>query len=224
MIPVRDTAPRRRLPIVNTVLIAACVAASFLLTPPWSRELEAIYREYGVIPARVAALLGRGALLDPTLYLPFATATFLHGSLLLHLAPNMIFLWVFGDNVEGRLGHVGYLLFFLIGGAAASACHVVANPTSVLPTVGASGAIAAVMGAYFILYPRAWIISRIVFVPWVPLPVPALVYLALWFGLQLMSATSVDDVSPVAWWAHTGGFGFGVLAVLALGRRPAPAR
>jgi len=133
----------------------------------------------------------------------------------------MLFLWVFGDNVEGHFGHVSYLLFFLIGGVAAGACHVFANPASVVPTVGASGAIAAVMGAYFILYPRAWIFSRVVFVPWVPLPIPALVYLALWFGLQLASATSREPVNAVAWWAHTGGFGFGALAVLALGRRSA---
>jgi len=219
MIPVRDTAPSRLPPVVNSCLIGACVAAFFLVTPPWSEHLETVYAEYGLIPARVAALLGRGALLDPALYTPFATATFLHGSLLLHLAPNMIFLWVFGDNVESRFGHAGYLLFFLIGGAAGSACHVAANPASVTPTVGASGAIAAVMGAYFILFPRAWVISRLIFLPWIPLPIPALVYLALWFALQVVNSATPEAVSPVAWWAHMGGFGFGVLSVLALGRR-----
>lgn len=222
MIPIRDTTPLERFPLVNYTLVAACTAA-FVWEIRVSPELETVFHTYGVIPARFLALGERGTFLDPDLYAPFVTSTFLHGGSL-HFLLNMLFLWVFGGGVEDRLGKPGYLLFYVLGGVIAALTHVAANPTSLVPTIGASGAIAAVMGSYFVLYPRAWVSSFIFPVFWLQFRVPALVFLAIWFGVQLYmgNAPAEDDgQGGVAWWAHVGGFAFGMATILLLGRKRA---
>jgi membrane associated rhomboid family serine protease len=135
------------------------------------------------------------------------TCTFLHGGLL-HFAGNMLFLWIFGDNVEDRFGRVRFLLFYLACGVAASAAHLLAAPNSPVPTVGASGAIAGVMGAYLLLYPRARVEMLVVFGPFLDFVVlPAPFFLVYWFALQLAgSAFASATGGGVAWWAHIGGF------------------
>jgi membrane associated rhomboid family serine protease len=185
-------------------------------------QLDAAVERYGLIPARFVALASQGGLLTMELWLPFVSSAFLHGGMA-HFVFNMLFLWVFGDNVEDRFGHLRYALFYVAGAVFAGAAHLIAHPSSVVPTIGASGAIAAVMGAYFVLYPKAWVTS--VFLPffWIRFSVPALLYLAVWFAMQLQRGTAAlggeASAAGVAWWAHAGGFAFGALAIVAFGRR-----
>jgi membrane associated rhomboid family serine protease len=214
LIPLRDLNPSRRFPIVNYTIMILC-GLGFFTELSAGAGLEDLFSIHGLVPARFLDLAQRSGLYDPALYLPFITSTFLHAGLL-HFLGNMLFLWIFGDNVEDRMGHVGYALFYVTGGVAAGVAHVVANPESMIPTVGASGSIAAVMGAYLLLYPRAKVVSLVVIVP-------AVVYLAVWFGLQILSGSAAQAAAPgqggVAWWAHAGGFVFGVAIVALLGLR-----
>ena len=221
MIPLRDSTPRHSIPFVNHAVIVACtfVFGWELLA---GADLDAAVERYGLVPARFVALASRGGLLTSELWLPFVSSAFLHGSVA-HFAFNMLFLWVFGDNVEDRFGHVRYALFYLAGAVFAGSAHLLAHPTSIVPTIGASGAIAAVMGAYFVLYPKAWVTSVILPFFWIRFSVPALLYLAVWFGMQLYRGTAALEgeasAAGVAWWAHAGGFAFGALAILTFGRK-----
>jgi membrane associated rhomboid family serine protease len=207
---------------VNYAVLAVC-ALAFLAEVAAGAGVDDLIHDYGLIPARFSALVRRVGPLRLELYVPFVTSMFLHAGWT-HFAGNMLYLWIFGDNVEDRFGHLGYALFYLAGGVFAAAAHLLANATSVEPTIGASGAIAAVMGAYFVLHPRARISSIVVvFLSIRVIPVPAFVYLALWFALQLLAnsaalASSTGDAG-VAWWAHLGGFAFGAATVALLGRR-----
>jgi membrane associated rhomboid family serine protease len=159
--------------------------------------------------------------------LQIVTAMFVHAGWA-HIAGNMLFLWVFGDNVEDRMGHLGYALFYLAGGVAAGAAHVFSNPSSVIPTVGASGAIAAVMGAYMLLYPQSRVNSLVILFPFVRvISVPAVLWLGLWFVFQVISGSAAGlrpDRGGVAFFAHVGGFLFGVVVVLLLNLRAPPRR
>lgn len=160
-------------------------------------------------------------------WLTLLTCTFLHGGWL-HVIGNLLFLWIFGDNVEDRFGRVPFLVFYLVCGAAASAAHLVSNPASTVPTVGASGAIAGVMGAYLFLYPHSRVSMLIVFGFFVDVVVlPAPFFLGYWFLLQLLEAGMTDGAGGgVAWWAHIGGFALGGSVAAALRfmawLRPAP--
>jgi membrane associated rhomboid family serine protease len=150
---------------------------------------------------------------------------FLHGGLM-HLGGNMLFLWIFGDNLEDEMGHLGYLLFYLAGGAAAGMAQVASAPSSQVPMVGASGAIAAVMGGYLLMFPRARVdVLVILIVIFRVFPLPAWMMLGVWFGLQVFSATAaIADTGGVAYWAHAGGFAAGVLLTLPVWlRRGGPA-
>ena len=225
MIPIRDDIPARAIPFTNYALIALC-AISFGTEIVLGTGVDRLIEENGLIPERFLTLGERFGFLQLALYSPFVTSIFLHGGYL-HFLLNMLVLWIFGDNVEDRMGHAGYALFFLFGGAFAGAAHVVANPSSVVPTIGASGAIAAVMGAYLLLYPRARIESLVLFgfsLRW--LSVPAIVYLVAWLALQLLQGSLALDgeaqTGGVAWWAHAGGFLFGVGLVSVLGLRAPP--
>jgi membrane associated rhomboid family serine protease len=217
LIPLRDTIPSLRFPFVNYAIMALC-AVAWLVELGAGAELEPLIRHYGLIPRRVLTLAERAGPFQSALYLPFVSSMFLHGGWM-HFAGNMLYLWIFGDNVEDRLGHARYVLFYLLGGVLAGVAHVAASPDSVVPTIGASGAIAAVMGAYFVLYPRARIISLVVLIFWVQVvSIPAFFYLAFWFALQLLSGTlELGGASAaeggVAWWAHAGGFAFGMSCV-----------
>ena len=207
MIPIRDEIKARRVPYVNYILIAINVGV-FIFEFMSGPRLEALISEFALVPAQLTAGLDLGDMRS------VLTSMFLHASWM-HLLGNMLYLWIFGDNVEDRLGHFWYLLFYLAGGFVAALAHWAINPASSIPTVGASGAIAAVLGAYLLMYPRARVYTFIPIGFFVRLRLlPASVVLVLWFILQLFSGVltiGAGDVGGTAFWAHIGGFVFGVL-------------
>ena len=226
MIPIRDTIPSRTAPIVTVALIILNVIV-FLHEAALGPYLERFVMAYGLIPARL--VYWDGDPLDPARFLPLVTSMFWHGGWL-HLLGNMLYLWIFGDNVEDKLGHFRYLLFYLAAGVAASLTQVALNPGSTLPTVGASGAIAGVLGAYIISFPRARVVTFVplFFLPWI-VQIPAFVYLAFWFLMQVLSGLAemglpAQNGGGVAWWAHIGGFIAGIVLVKLMepARRPRP--
>ncbi|HYR96333.1 MAG TPA: rhomboid family intramembrane serine protease [Candidatus Binatus sp.] len=223
MIPLRDTIPARSYPFVTVALIVANVAV-FLHELSLGPYLEQFIYAFGFVPARYHYLkvVAPGSVLARLA--PIVTSMFLHGGWL-HLIGNMWILWIFGDNVEDRLGKARYLGFYLACGVAAAYTHYWMQPLSDMPTVGASGAIAGVMGGYFVLFPQARVLTLvpILFYP-VILFVPAVTFLGLWFFLQLFNGTfavaTADMLAGgVAWWAHVGGFVAGVVLVRILVRR-----
>ena len=220
-IPLKDLNPSRTYPFVNITLILANVVA-FLYqvgleaTTP-RRAFDALLLSYSTVPSRFPAFLAGHASFEVS-FLPLATSMFLHSGFL-HLAGNMLFLWIFGDNVEDFFGHLGYFFFYLVCGIGAGLLHVLFNFYSNVPAVGASGAISGVMGAYMLLYPRARILT-LVFI--FPLPVPAVVFLGLWYVMQFLAGLStlgVKVTGGVAVWAHVGGFLLGMLLTTMVRRR-----
>lgn len=216
MFPIRDTLPRRHTPVATIAIIGVNAAVFFieLSLPP--ETLEAVFYVFGLVPRRYSQPeWARWVGLPANDVWPFVTHMFLHGGWM-HVIGNMWTLWIFGDNVEDRMGPWRFLAFYLVCGWAAAGLHWGINPASTVPTVGASGAIAGVLGAYFFLYPRAKVIAMfpILFFPFF-FELPAVVYLGLWALLQLVSGTMSlarpEDVGGVAWWAHAGGFAAGLL-------------
>jgi membrane associated rhomboid family serine protease len=213
--PIRDTIPHRNPPVATWLLIVvnAVIFLIELMLPP--SALEQFLYLFGIVPARFVHpdwALWVGFPIDD--YWPFLTSMFLHGGWL-HVIGNMWTLWIFGDNVEDRMGSVRFVIFYLICGLAAGIVQTLTNPSSSIPTVGASGAIAGVMGAYFFLFPQARIIVLIpiFFFPFF-FELPAVMYLGFWALSQVFSGTlalaDARDVGGVAWWAHVGGFITGI--------------
>jgi len=225
MIPLRDENPRRSVPVVNIVLIIVNVMM-FLWEVSLGPDLERALSLIAFVPARFFY-----SPVAPANILSIFVSMFLHGGIL-HLGGNMLYLWIFGDNVEDRLGHARYLLFYVACGFAATFAHAFMNPASVMPAIGASGAIAGVLGAYLILFPRARVLTLIPILFFITIrEVPAIVVLGLWFVLQLfvgVGSIGVADSAAggVAYFAHIGGFAFGMLLVVLMGgtRRPPPPR
>jgi membrane associated rhomboid family serine protease len=232
VIPLRDANPTRRTPVVTLALIAACfVVFAYELGRLGSGgmdALDAFATEWGIVPAEISSAWASGTNLGGE-GLTLITSQFLHGGWL-HLLGNMLFLWIFGNNVEDRLGRIRFLVFYLVGGTVAGLTQVGINPESPIPTIGASGAIAATLGAYLVLFPRARITSLVFLGFFYQLiDVPAVVVLVFWFLLQLIdgiASLGVTDASGgVAFFAHIGGFVFGALVGLvmrAVGRRSGP--
>ena len=211
MIPIRDTIRSETYPVVNSFIIAVNVLV-FFLELSQGQGLDGFIKIYGLVPARysipqIAAYFTTGQQV-----LSFLTFMFLHGGFL-HLLGNVWFLYIFGDNVEDRLGHFRYLVFYLLCGLASGISHLVINWHSMIPTIGASGAIAGVMGAYFILYPRAKILTLVpIFIFFQFIELPAFLFLGVWFLFQFLSAAGASaQAGGIAWWAHIGGFVFGVI-------------
>ncbi|HXM79971.1 MAG TPA: rhomboid family intramembrane serine protease, partial [Thermoanaerobaculia bacterium] len=189
MFPIRDTIPSRHLPIATWTLIALNLFFFFreLTLPPAAAD-QMMYL-FGIVPARFTDPEWASEVGFPSTYLPFLTTMFLHGGWL-HVIGNMWALWIFGDNVEDRMGPIRFVFFYLACGVAAGIIHVVTNPGSQVPAIGASGAIAGVMAAYFVLFPRARIVAMFLIVFWpVFFQVPAWVYLGVWFLIQFFSGT-----------------------------------
>jgi len=210
MFPIRDHNPSGRTPYVTWGLIALNVllfVTNYHLFAD-QRALARFYMAWGAVPADITS---GGSLL------PLVTSMFLHGGIL-HIAGNMLFLWIFGDNLEDAMGPVRYLLFYLACGVAAALTQVAMDPTSTTPVVGASGAIAGVMGGYFLLYPQARIDILLILVIFIRIfTVPAWTMLGLWFAIQLLSgAADPGAAGGVAHWAHTGGFVAGFILCLPL--------
>ncbi|NIA08692.1 MAG: rhomboid family intramembrane serine protease [Nitrospiraceae bacterium] len=211
MIPIRDTVRSESYPVVNNALIALNVFVFFIELSKGQGLNQFIYT-YGLVPARYSMPGISAHFTTGQQVIALFSFMFLHGGFL-HLFGNMWFLYIFGDNVEDRLGHFRYFVFYILCGLASGISHLVLNWSSQIPTIGASGAIAGVMGAYFILYPRAKILTLIPLLFFFPfIEIPAFVFLGIWFLFQFMSAaTSSAQVSGIAWWAHIGGFIFGII-------------
>jgi membrane associated rhomboid family serine protease len=230
MIPIRDDAPRYSTPYV-TYFIIALNAVVFLFELSVGAQgqgaLNGLIYEFGVVPRRFEqALAGASAFRLPGLSLTILTSMFLHGGWL-HIIGNMWFLWIFGDNVEDYLGHVKYLLFYLISGCAAAIAYILLDASSRQPTIGASGAIAGVMGAYFVLYPRARVLTLVFLIVFFTFWwLPAWIFLGYWFLLQFLSGTATSiaqtgqNTGGIAFWAHVGGFVAGILLIKLLPERP----
>lgn len=216
MFPLRDNVPSIRKPFVTVFLITVnTLIFLFQFLLPERLNVQVIYT-FGFLPARLTEGVAGGGFTVWEL-LPLLTGMFLHGSWL-HLLSNMWFMWLFADNVEDRLGHFRFFVFYILSGIAAMLAHFVFNPGSPVPAVGASGAIAGVMGAYFVLFPRAKITTLflIIIIP-VFINIPAVIFLLMWFIMQLYSGTinafAGGIGEGVAWWAHIGGF-IGGIALL----------
>ena len=224
MIPVRDDQPRFSTPYVTYFLIGLNLVIFLFEAALTPQSFKLLLFQFGMIPANITGVLtGTLGLGFTAAFLPALTSMFLHGSWM-HVIGNMWFLWIFGDNVEDYLGHFKYLLFYLLSGLGAALAQVVLSPHSRVPTVGASGAIAGVLGAYFLLYPKAKVMI------WFPIfflfYLPAWVTLGYWFAMQFVSgaATSLANYSDtrggVAFWAHVGGFLAGIVLIKVLPERP----
>jgi membrane associated rhomboid family serine protease len=222
MLPLRDDQARYSTPFVTRFLIAINLIIfvfEWMLDPA---SLRLLIHQFGVVPYHLAVLLAGSHRYSPAaVAVPYFTSMFLHGSWM-HVIGNMWFLWIFGDNVEDYLGHFRYLTFYILTGLIAMVTQVAVNLHSTMPTVGASGAIAGVLGAYFILFPRARVLTWFfVFVIWVP----AWIILGYWFVLNFLSGTASQvavrgqNMGGVAFWAHVGGFASGALLVKLFGER-----
>jgi len=211
MIPIRDTIPSKNYPIVNHTIIGINVVL-YLFEMSQGADLNRFIYIYGLVPARysvpqIASYFSTGQQL-----LSLLSFMFLHGGFF-HLLGNMWFLYIFGDNIEDRLGPFRYIAFYLLCGITSGLSHLVLNLHSNMPTIGASGAVAGVMGAYLILHPHAKILTLIpiIIIPWF-IEIPAFFFLGLWFVLQFLNATgSHGGAGGIAWWAHIGGFVFGIV-------------
>lgn len=217
MLPIKDNIRSRTFPLVTWLLIAANALVFFftLGLPPTAQETFVM--RMGLVPASLS-------LARPASFLPFITHMFMHAGWL-HFLGNVWTLYIFGDNVEDRMGSLVFLLFYLLGGLAASVLQTFLMQDSQIPLIGASGAIAAVMGAYFAYYPRAKVMTLvpIFFFGWF-VNLPAVLYLGFWFVTQIFSgvtelASGAMAMSGVAWWAHIGGFVFGLILAYPLARR-----
>ena len=211
MIPLRDIIPSRTTPVVTISLIAVNVLV-FIYELSLGRDVDAFTLYWGLVPAAFS-------------WVAVFTSMFLHGGFM-HVAGNMLYLWIFGDNVEDRMGHGRFLVFYLLCGVAAALAQTITVPDSVVPMVGASGAIAGVMGAYFVLYPRSRIVTLIpIFFFFQVVEVPAILFLGVWFVMQFLSGVGsiVSSVSGgsggIAFWAHIAGFIAGISGVVVF-RRP----
>jgi len=211
MFPIRDTIPSKNYPVVNNTIIGINVIL-FLFEMSQGTNLDRFIYIYGLVPARYSMPQISSYFTTGQQLLSWLSFMFLHGGFW-HLLGNMWFLYIFGDNVEDRLGPFRYLVFYLLCGITSGLSHLLFNLHSNMPTIGASGAIAGVMGAYLILHPHSKILTLIpiIFIPWF-IEIPAFFFLGFWFILQFLSAAgSHGNIGGIAWWAHIGGFVFGIV-------------
>ena len=210
MIPLRDNIRSKNYPVINTTIIVLNVFV-FFIELAQGQDLNRFIFTYGLVPARYSIPSISSYFTLGHQVFSFVSFMFLHGGFI-HLLGNMWSLYIFGDNVEDKLGPVRYLLFYLLCGFASGASHLVINWHSQMPTIGASGAIAGVMGAYMVLYPKSRILTLIPFFFFFPiLEIPAVFFLGIWLIFQFLSAAASGGQGGIAWWAHIGGFIFGII-------------
>ncbi len=214
MIPIRDSVRSSTFPVVNVTIIALNVLI-FFYELSLGDYLQKFFYIFGLTPHNFFISLSEFNL--PGVIIPLFTSIFLHGGWM-HLIGNMWFLWIFGDNVEDSMGHGRYIVFYLLMGVGASLTHALFNAASTVPTVGASGAIAGVMGAYLVLYPRGRVLTLIpIFFFFQFIEIPAYIFLILWMVFQTLYGLATLSVeagaSGVAWWAHIGGFILGAILI-----------
>lgn len=220
MIPLRDSARSRTFPIVTVLLIILNLYIFFQQSVMSDRQYTLFMQQYALVPAGLYRSILQSSWLG-LIYPPLITSFFLHGSWL-HVLSNMLYLWIFGDNIEDRLGHFRFLFFYMLCGILANLSHVALDLSSTVPLVGASGAIAGVLGAYIITFPRAKITSLIfIFIFFTIRDIPAVYFLLFWFLLQVWNAVSSIGIlgDTVAWWAHIGGFLAGIALMLLLRKK-----
>lgn len=245
LIPISDHNPTKTTPVITIGLIIVNAVLFFFVEPGFgqSREAQDFFFENAPLPCQSAQAFGdetvdcpagdfRSPFTGQRITIPDRSITSLLGAILfstflhagfLHIIGNMLFLWVFGNNIEDYLGHTKFLVFYLLGGFAAAFAHILPNLSEQLPTVGASGAVAAVMGAYIVLYPHARVnVLLPIFIIWTVIQMSALAVLGLWFVYQFLIGVqeASGGASAVAWLAHVGGFVFGVIGIFLLGGRP----
>jgi len=222
LLPIKDSNPVKVIPfqLVTVTIIVLCVGvfAWQATLPEWASTevsfsyglIPAVLFDYQQLPPRLAMIPAEATIL---------TSMFLHADWL-HLGGNMLYLWVFGDNIEDSMGHVRFIIFYLLCGIAAALTYGLMDPESAVPLVGASGAISGVLGAYLLLHPRARVITLVL--PWLPLPLPAYIVLGCWILLQIFSAWAGGAMPAgggTAWWAHIGGFVAGALLIVPMRRK-----
>jgi len=210
MIPIRDTTPSRTVPVVIYSIIGLNTLV-FLYQTTLGTGLESFLYHYGFVPAKYTVPRMAAYFSFSNKVFSIFSYMFLHGGLW-HILGNMWFLYIFGDNVEEHFGSLRFAGFYLLSGLASALLHFMLNSTSTSPTIGASGAIAGVMGAYFVLYPSSKILTLIpiIIIPWF-VEIPAFLFLGFWFVMQFYNATGGDGASGIAWWAHVGGFTAGIV-------------
>jgi membrane associated rhomboid family serine protease len=209
MFPIRDHNPSRNRPFVTWILIAINIIVFAVSFPIMANDaaLASFWNNWAMIPAEVTSGID---------YHTALTSMFLHGGLM-HIAGNMLFLWIFGDNVEDAMGHIPFLIFYILSGFGAGAFHVLSDPSSGIPMVGASGAIAGVMGAYLLLYPKAKVDVVLILVIFFKIfKWPAWIVLGAWMAIQTFSGLALNEGSGVAYWAHIGGFIVGMIMAVPL--------
>jgi membrane associated rhomboid family serine protease len=218
MLPIRDDTPSRTFPLVTFLLILANgLVWLWEVSLGGGAALNNFYYQFGFVPGVLTGVYKAPSWAIAPYFLTILTSMFIHGSWG-HILGNMLFLWIFGNNIEDYLGHGKYLLFYLVGGVVAALIQLLSGPSSAAPTIGASGAIAAVMGAYFFLYPKAKVQTLVFFIFITIVRLPAWIFLGIWFVLQLFEGT-FGAAQGVAVWAHVGGFLFGILIAWISSRR-----
>lgn len=221
MIPLRDNIHSRSFPVITIMLIVLNFYFFYQELILSDAALNKYIEAYGLVPAAFLRKLIRYPL-DLATYIPFISNLFLHGGWM-HIIGNMWYLWIFGDNVEDCLGRLRFIYFYLLCGIIANLAQVIVDPASAVPTIGASGAISGVLGAYLVLYPRARISMLIPLFPFFPIfQIRAMFFLIFWFLLQLQSGALAlfTTGANIAWWAHIGGFVAGMALVKMIKKRP----
>jgi membrane associated rhomboid family serine protease len=218
MIPLKDLTPRRSFPFMTLLLILANVLVFFYQISLPTRAAEALVRTYGLVPVRIQhALTSTHHVTLAAALVPLFTCMFLHGGWM-HIIGNMWFLWIFGGNVEDRFGSFAYLLFYIVCGLGSGISQVLFSWGSTIPSIGASGAISGVLGAYIVFYPGSRILTLVpLFIIWFMARIPAIVFIGIWFIAQFLSglgSLGAVNTGGVAWWAHVGGFGIGAIIAL----------
>jgi len=226
MIPFKDNIPSRRYPVITVILILVNVTVFiYALSVKPSQQLSFFYI-YGLVPVKLHMIGQQPVEVFTDLSRSLFTSMFLHGGFI-HLLGNMWYLWIFGDNVEDRMGSVRFLFFYLLCGTLASLVHILFNLDSEVPSIGASGAVAGVLGAYLVSYPFARVLTLLpFFFIWI-VELPAILVLGSWFIVQIFNGTASINASSsvmggIAWWAHIGGFLSGMLLIACFARRPVP--
>ncbi|MGB9683175.1 MAG: rhomboid family intramembrane serine protease [bacterium] len=216
MIPLRDNIPSRRFPIINILLIIVNFIV-FFYEISLGNGLQRFILQYGIVPARIVKeIISFKSSYILLLIRPFFSAIFIHGGWY-HILSNMLYLWIFGDNVEDRMGHFRYLIFYLLCGFTSSIAHIVTNMSSTIPTIGASGAISGVLGAYFVIFPEARVMTLLPLGFFLQITaIPAFLFLGFWFISQTLNgvaslAARTYITGGIAWWAHIGGFLTGII-------------
>ncbi|MBM4064962.1 MAG: rhomboid family intramembrane serine protease [Planctomycetes bacterium] len=216
MIPLRDRNPSGTFPFVTVSIILLNVLVFLFELSLGRRQLDSFLFQFGVIPVKVFYSADIPGSTFVNTYFPFLSSMFLHGGFI-HLIGNMWYLWIFGDNIEDKLGRFKFILFYLVCGIGSAVVHVYFNSQSGIPCVGASGAVAGVLGAYMVTFPRARVLVLIpLFIVWEMIELPAIVVLGFWFLIQFFSGAASISSSHgggVAWWAHIGGFVLGIILI-----------